>query len=372
MPTQFRSIEEFKRFLSTLEKEIDTGIKEALETSKKLAASFEFILDETPAPKRAKTTKTDFPVVSVPNKDKLTKNYALAERLERQYQSLLQTEADMLTTFPAAKNANAKGVMRHIAELKADLEVAMRKLFEALNSVAENHAPKEFKKFMTTLASGVSEHIDYDDLSTVMYAAMTKDDELIFTGYLIITNALSDEGTTAPNLYIAVAWTVNGTIKIFVDHEFLMPTNLKHGVVIKDSKGALASVQRQLALEGFSSAIGSIPAEVRLRTTVDDLHRGLSMKTSVKSIKSQDGSLVFVVSDLSVANQLYQELKASVSRGTQIRMRTKKSGAGGEIIFTFTDRNKDSTVSVQDLEFLQTTYNLTQQQLRRIANEISG
>ena len=376
MPTQFRSIEEFKRYLSELEKDIRKDVKTAEDTVRKLkAADVEFevmdISNGGPPPKMKRVTKTDFPVVTVPNKDKLKKNYALIERMERQYQTLMVAEADLRASFPNAKNANASGALKSLQGLKYDLEQAMRKLFLSLNSVADKHAPKEFKKFVSSIASSIEDHLEFDALNTAIYAALTKEDELIFTAYLMLQNVVSDEGATAPNVYIAISWVVNGQIKVYVDHDFLMPTNLKYGTAVKDSKDALRSVQTQLALEGFSSTIGSLPATLRLKRTVDEVQQGLSVRKFVKSIVARDNELVFKVTDVKIANDLYKELKESTKRGTLIRMRVKGSKEG-EIIFTFADRGNPSGISPNDLEYLQDTYGLSEAQLRRIVNEITG
>ncbi len=376
MPTQFRSIEEFKRYLSELEKDIRKDVKTAEDTVRKLkAADVEFevmdISNDGPPPKMKRVTKTDFPVVTVPNKDKLKKNYALIERMERQYQTLMVAEADLRASFPNAKNANASGALKSLQGLKYDLEQAMRKLFLSLNSVADKHAPKEFKKFVSSIASSIEDHLEFDALNTAIYAALTKEDELIFTAYLMLQNVVSDEGATAPNVYIAISWVVNGQIKVYVDHDFLMPTNLKYGTAVKDSKDALRSIQTQLALEGFSSTIGSLPATLRLKRTVDEVQQGLSVRKFVKSIVARDNELVFKVTDVKIANDLYKELKESTKRGTLIRMRVKGSKEG-EIIFTFADRGNPSGIAPNDLEYLQDTYGLSEAQLRRIVKEITG
>jgi hypothetical protein len=104
---------------------------------------------------------------------------------------------------------------------------------------------------------------------------------------------------------------------------------------------------------------------------VDEVQQGLSVRKFVKSIVARDNELVFKVTDVKIANDLYKELKESTKRGTLIRMRVKGSKEG-EIIFTFADRGNPSGISPNDLEYLQDTYGLSEAQLRRIVNEITG
>lgn len=378
MATQFRSIEEFKRFVDKLAVEIKDDVKLAEDTAKKLQARIikadvemevlDISQDAAPATRQKRTTKTDFPVVTVPNKDKLKKNYAVAERMERQYQLLLQTEADLISSFPKAANANAKAVLKSLQGLKADLEQALRKLFISLNAVATRHAPKEYTKFVKSIADSLNEKLEFDSLDSFTYAALTQEDELIFTGYIVLRNAVSNEGTIAPHVYVAISWVVNGSIKVYVDHDFLLPTNLKHGTTVKDSKDALRSIETQLALEGFSSVIGALPATLRLKQTVDELRKGLTMRKYVTSIVARENELVFKVTDTKIANDLYRELKTSTKKGTLIRMRVKAN----EIVFVFSDRGNPGGISPLDLSYLQDTYGLSEAQLRRITNAISG
>jgi hypothetical protein len=55
-------------------------------------------------------------------------------------------------------------------------------------------------------------------------------------------------------------------------------------------------------------------------------------------------------------------------RSTGIRMRV----IDNDVIFTFTNLDQSGGVTPHDLEFLEDKYRLTQQQLRKIANEINN
>ena len=394
-PTQkFRSLQEVKKYLDEQAAQlredfqlIDQNIKQLTSMCKppsKVTALEIKVLDFSgDGAKRRKTINTNFPIVKVPNKDKLTKNYREAEKLSQQYKALTQTENYVRMTFRNATNSNFQALMSNFTKLKADIEKKLRELFKALNAVAEGHAPVEYKKFLAGLVLELNEsqHIECDGINSFTYVGLTKTGDLIFAGYIVLANAVSDEGKMVPHLYIAIRWTVSGedagVVDVFVEHDFVEPGLLTGGIVVENLKDATKAITNQLALEGFSSQIGNLPVKMQLKDP-DRLNRdAFNGSGRVKSITVGEDMITFnLVQGVpkrefdEISNHLYVELKSVLKnkRSAKLRMRPGKD----KIEFFITNLDQASGITPHDLEFLQEKYKLSDQAIRKVANEINN
>ena len=393
---KFRSVEDILRTVKELSDQhrLDTQLVD--KTTKALAkvvtahdVSFK-ILDFTDndgalAPKRKRTMNVDFPTVKVPNTKELMHSYDLAESLSEKYKMILNLENEMNINFSdMSKNGKVIRAKGEITKLKVAIEKDLKRLFVTLNEVANGHAPKQYLDFVRALARDLQEnkHIDCDSGKTMTYAATGKDEKgnstLIFAGYIMLINAVSDDGKVAPALYIVVKWTVGGNVEIFVEHEFIAPSLLKNGITVGNLKEATRAVTDQLTLEGFSAQLGNLPVDMQLKYPqgtglVPNLFRSRDM---ISSVSADEDALVFQIKKEYRARieeiklELFQEVKAMVRnrKTTKVRMQVK----GNEIIFTFSGLDQTGGIHVSDLDFLGNKYKLTNSQLRKIVNVING
>ena len=231
----FKTLNDIQKYLDDTQKKLSLdfhAVDDAilmLKANKVSSATVDLDLTGDPNRKYEKRPiKVDFPLAKVPNAKQLEKDYWLAEKLTKQYNELLLNESSMKVVFTNATNANYLKLAMYFSKLKKDIEKKLRELFKELNRVAEGHAPVEFKKFIAFVAKNLddNQHIECDNISTFTYASMNKKRELVFAGYIVLHNAISDEGNMIPSLYVTVAWTVGGGAEIFVEHEFIPPMML--------------------------------------------------------------------------------------------------------------------------------------------------
>ena len=334
-------------------------------------------------PVKRKTINTDFPIVKVPNKTQLIKNYREAEKLSQQYKSLVQNEAEVRMTFRNATNVNFQSLMSNFTKLKNDIEKKLRELFKVLNNIAEGHAPKEYKNFVKGLADELNDeqHIECDNISNFTYVGVTTVGDLLFAGYIVLTNAMSDEGKLIPHLYIAVRWVVSGEdsgkVDIFVEHDFVEPSLLSGGMVVENLKDAVKVITNQLSLEGFSSQIGNLPIKMQLKDPSRLNKEAFSAGSRVKSIDVDHEHITFnLVKGISaseleeISNQLFVELKSILRNKRNAKLRMRRNI--GKIEFFISNLDQSSGVTPYDLEFLKEKYKLSDQVLRKVANEINN
>lgn len=394
---KFRSIEEVRKRIKEMTDQfrldtqlVDKTTKALAKTTKcaSLTAGQTFKIldisgDDKPI-KRKKTLNVDFPVVKVPNMKELTHSYQLAERLSEQYKYVLSLENEVRLNFSNVKRHNAvEDTVGSIQKLKAALEKDLKRLFASLNEVAHGHAPKEYLKFVQALATEIEEnrHIECDGGKTMTYAAMGTDEDgkpaLVFAGYIILVNAVSDDGKIAPSLYIIIKWTVGGDVEIFVEHEFVAPSLLHGGTTVENLREATKAVSDQLSLEGFSSQIGNLPVSMQIRHPQSGLSPDLFTSAEfIESVTAEADELIFTLKKAGVpkltdiASALFMEVKAMLKkkRSTKVRMRP----SGNKIVFTFTGLDSSGGIHPYDLDFLSDKYKLSDAQLRKIANIING
>ena len=397
MATQkFRSLEEIRKVVNDMLNEQAADSQLVQKTEKALAkvaaakvqAAQDFkildITNEKTVTKKKRTINVDFPIVKVPNAAELMKSYALAEALSEKYKYTLNLENEVKMNFAKfGANKNVQETLGSIQKLKQSLEKNLHKLFESLNQVANGHAPKEYLKFVQTLADELlnNRHIECDSGKTMTYAAMAKDDDgkdkLVFAGYIILVNAVSDEGKIAPTLYIAVKWTVGGDVEVFVEHEFFAPTLLTGGTTVENTREAVKVVADQLSLEGFSSQIGNLPVSMRIRQPASGLSPNLfSAAEFIDKVTADEDELVFTLKPEGVKHmddiqhQLFLEVKSMLKNKRSTRVRMKP--AGNKLSFTFTGLDQSGGIHPHDLDFLSDKYKLKEAQLRKIANIING
>lgn len=387
MQPKLRSLEQVKKYLEEQNKQLDDEAQLIEKDTHQLISRFKVkavdykvldISDGKPTNRRKKTLNVDFPLVKVPNKNELTKHYKIAEQLSERYKTLVNTENEVRLNFQNSEGQSFKELMGSFKKLKSKIEEMLRKIFTALSNVAEGHAPKEYKHYVSEVAKELEEHLEFDDAKTVMYAAM-ENGQLVFASYLILTNAISDEGKIAPHLYIVIKWVVGGDVQVFVEHEFTAPSLLEGGSVVGNLQQAAKAIKYQLSLEGFSSQIGSLPISMQIKTPAGGLNKELfSVKDYLKKIEAKEHELVFTLIPKidektfeHIQSQLFQEVKALIKnkRNAKIRMQH----VGNTLVFTIVNLDHKDQIAPYDLEFLVQKYpNLVDEnKLRRIVNVIN-
>lgn len=397
MATQkFRSLEEIRKVVREMldDQRNDTQLVNQTEkllaklAASKVKAAQDFkIMDITntkTVTRKKRTINVDFPIVKVPSSRELMKSYDLAEALSEKYKYAMNLENEVRMNFSKfGSNKNVQDTLGSIQKLKQSLETNLHKLFQVLNEVANGHAPKEYLKFVQTLADELinNRHIECDSGKTMTYAAIAKgeknEQQLVFAGYIILVNAVSDEGKVAPTLYVVVKWTVGGDVEIFVEHEFFAPTLLTGGTTVENTREAIKVVADQLSLEGFSSQIGNLPVSMQIRQPASGLSPNLFTAAEfIAKVTADADELIFTMKPDGMKNaeqiktQLFLEVKSMLKnkRSTKVRMKQE----GNKIAFTFSGLDQSGGIHVHDLDFLGDKYKLKESQLRKIVNIVNG
>lgn len=379
---KFNSVKEVERYLEEVRQQLrddfalaDKNIKQLASVSVK-SSSFKILDISGNGKKKKLTIGVDFPIVSVPKLEKLKDSYALTEQLTEQYQELEVQENSVRMAF--RDSSAAKTLLGEFAKLKSSIKGKLQTLFAELSKVAEGHAPEQYQNFVKMLADELNEnqHIECDSINSFTYASVDKEGKLVFAGYIVMNRAISDDGNEIPHLYIVVKWTVGESVEVYVEHEFIQPGMLTGGDTVGNVHEAAKIITEQLTLEGFSSQIGNLPADMQLRAPGGLNKEAFTVAQHIEKIETYQDVLSFLVKPESakliddIKMQLYLEVKKMLKkkRGTTVKMRQ----SGRELIFTFSNLDTSGGIHPVDLDWLEEKYKLNQTQLRKIANEINN
>jgi hypothetical protein len=404
---KFRRIEDVKRFLEDMFKDLDATeslIKEQqrllsnlLRPKEKLRAMLTAAVsfDVTPSPSKSSQLQTlkkkidpALTQVVVPNIKKLQDQYSLMEDLYEKHTTLESAATQIEMQFPDRRGPAYEQTMAALADLRKKVETQLRDVFEFLSSVANKHVPQEFLEYVEAIAAKISDHVYFEESKSFIYVSV-KDGELegaklkpkqdlVFTQYILLTDSVSDEGKIAPNLYVVVQWVVGGTVTVFLEHEFMPPNRLSGGTEVSTVQDAVASIAQLLDLEGFASYLGTLPMALQLKLAPEQLKPSLfSGRNYIDTILVSPEKLSFMfkhhaISEAirkKVAYEIFPEVKALLkTKNSKLRMTMSKKS----IDFYAPNLAQEGTLSTQDLTFLQERYGLSDQALRKISQIMNG
>lgn len=362
----------------------------------KIQSAFEtFVI--TQKSQKYKTKKIDVTMdkVVVPNLKELKSQYGLAEDLHNKYVTLQNVETQVTMQFRDSRDLPK--VLAGIQETKSKVEKALRKVFDYLAEVAAKHVPKSFQKYVEAIAAELSDHVVFRSSRSFMYVNTSERGALVFTAYILLEDALNEDGELTPSLYISLQWNQGAKdklgveepyLKLWLDHEFEMPQQLERrpdGVEVNTLTGASKAIGRLLDLENFSSSIGVIPLSLQLKVDPSAINKkNFSFRDYVQSVSvdTTNNVLRFTLQRVKgvdkesvqkIAVALYPEVQQmlKVGRSAKMRMKIYRKDDYWYIDFIVTELAKGNRVSVDDLEFLKDRFGLNDRQLRRISDVFS-
>jgi hypothetical protein len=391
---KFRYIDDVTRFLDTMKEEIDENEKvikvhqtqlaflkkpkEWVGATLVKAAEMELTIKEGEGGSNKSRLKRkidpELTKVVVPNVKKLEEQYSLSEDLYEKHRTLEAVEAQLSMQFPDRRGEAYTATIAALHELKGKVAKQLKTVLGFLNEVAAKHVPKTFEKYIDVIRQEVQEHVMFEDSNLFLYVSTSAEGQIVFTYYLMLINATNDEGKVTPSLYISVQWVVGESTTIQINPEYELPGQLlKEGGESVGSAGeAVKAISDLLALEDFSSSLGTVPLSTQLRKPLNELKPEMfSYKDFIQKLDVDEDKLVFKLRKgvepeqaKEVAYALYQEVKGLFKSSRTAKIRMKPSST--QIEFTVTNVAKGREVSVHDAEFLGQKFGLNNAQLRKV------
>jgi hypothetical protein len=398
---KFRYLEDYNRYIKELNEELkeisdlvkvqQRALASVFKASTSIRASVVFDVTPTDRSEQMKTvrklkTKIDpeLTKVVVPNVKKLQSQYNLAEDLYEKHKTVESMETQLSLQFPDRRGEAYNATITALAAMKAKIAGQLKIVLQFLNEVAAQHVPKQFVKYVQTIAELVNEHVIFKDSQSFMYASVTDDGDLVFTNYLMLVDAINDEGFIAPHLYISTQWVLGKDSTIFVDlnHEYEAPNKLLGSGESVGSVGeAVKAISTALELENFSSALGVVPLALQLKVDPEKLSSEIfSYRDFIDKVIVDENTISFKLRKQAdspelvkeISYQLYKELK-ELLKSKNVRLTMKLNNVAGSPVVTFNVVKiaEGGQFSTYDLEFLRDKFGLKESALRKIANIIN-
>ena len=394
---KFRRIEDIQRYLDEVAKDVAISEKMVEQQHKLLsrllkptpklgqvmaAAFVEF--DVTPGAgsggRRGKGTLDKSVVapsinkVVIPNLSKLKDQYGLMESLYAQRVLMDSVETQMAMQFPTkVQGPQYEATQGAVKKLRDKIDVQLQKVCTFLSDVAEKHVPKQFVEYVGAVSEAVANRVTFDSSERFLYVSVN-DKSLYFTEYLVLKDAVNEDGKVAPHLYIVVQWCVGRTVEIFVEHEFTPPNQLEHGDEVRTAHEAMESISHLLDLEGFASAIGRAPLSMNMKVNPNKLTPAMFQSRDFisKILVADDGDEIAFTfkakldkeTKKQVGYQIFQDFK-TMMRNRKVKLRMKIENA--KVTLFVSDVAAGSEVSVNDVEFLKERFGLSDGAVHRIS-----
>lgn len=320
--------------------------------------------------------------IIVPSISKLKSQYVLAEDLYEKHRTLEAMETQLAMQFPDRRGDSYSKAEGALHELKNKVADQLKSVLGFLNEVAEKHVPKSFEKYMEAVADLVSEEVVFKDSQLFLYVSVNDEGHLVFSYYLMLVDAINDEGETTPNLYISVQWVVgdDGGVYVQLNHEYEVPNKLLRsgGTEVSTAGEAVKTISELLAIEQFSTSLGSVPIALQLKVDPSLLSSDMfSYRDVIKSISVDDTSISFTLRKeadspevlKTVSMQLYKEIKSLVKgKDAKVLMKVDKVGHAHVIQMVIKKIAQGGEINSFDVEFMRDKFDLSDAQLRKITN----
>lgn len=396
---KFRYVDDVTRFLDEMRIEINESgqvIKQqqmslAHLKIKALASGVTFEI----APRDAKQERTtlrkmksvidpSLTKVVVPSLSKLKTQYALAEDLYEKHRTLEALETQLAMQFPDRRGESYQKAEGGLHELKGKVAEQLKTVLTFLNEVASKHVPKTFTAYMNAVADLISEEVIFRDSDLFLYVSVTDEGALVFSYYLMLIDAINDDGQTSPHLYISVQWIVGDSVYVQLNHEYEVPNALLRagGTPVSDAGHAVKAISELLTIEQFSTGLGNVPLALQMKIDPSKINTNMfSFKDFIKSISVNEDSIAFTLrkgiadeKELDeVGYQLYKEIKLLVKgKDAKVRMAIDKSGSVRKIVFTISKVATGGEFNAYDAEFLRDKFSLSDAQLRKVVNILNS
>lgn len=383
------SIGEIEQLVNKQQKLLASSLTAETRLSAAAGSSFTITLrDETTDDARARLRKLkrtmdpDLVDVVVPNKAALEKQYKLAEELHEKYRTLEAVESQISTRFKDAPAA--KGMIREITDAKKGVGAALKKCLGFISSLADKHVPKSFQKYMDAISEEVDAHVPSQETRNFLYISVAGEGSLVFTYYKLMEDAINDDGSVTPALYIVVQWVVGNdktepVIYVYLEHDYVTPNELlkqSSGTEVSSAGSAVKAVAHLLSLEQFSSELGVVPLSLAFLNDPANISKSLfRVADLIDSFAVEGTSITFNIKKEvpktdygKIGNELYVDVKRLMKNQRTARLKMNPMPGQRKIEFISVGAAGPLDISYEDAEFFKERFDINDQQLRRVVN----
>lgn len=356
------------------------------------AADLEFVVSPGAKPKGprkggGKTFNLDkIDKVVIPKMDILRKNFGIADELGDQVDQLDKLYNSIAVNFRGVRGSSE--MLKNVKDLQKNAEMKLDKALKFLGDIGERHTPKDFKDLIEETIGDISPELEFKSHKTYMYGYETKEQNLGFSVYIELLGLTDEEGNVFPKFYFVFTCILKGNPKedlvepvyyLTVMHDFATPGKYSLGKKISSPAEAATTLGMMLEMENIYTAIGTQPHNLDPAKVKKGMFKA---SDKVAKIGVEPNSVIFDLVKAvkaseanEVAKSLYVDMKGLLThiKGAKIKVKVTKaeSGSGYSVKFTLTNLAKSDQISVNDLDFLKTTFGLDDNKMRKLIKVIN-
>jgi hypothetical protein len=318
--------------------------------------------------------------IVVPNLAELKKQYGLAEDLYEKHRTLEAVETQLSMQFSEKNRGDAFAKAdESLKQLKAKVDTELKKVLAFLNDVAAKHVPKSFMRYRQGIMQEVEEHVQFESSDQFMYVNTTDEGDLVFTNYILLQNAVNDEGKTTLHLYISIQWIVGAQIQVQINNEFELPAVLMRegGTAVSSVGEAVKAISELLDLEDFATSLGTVPLLTELKNDPSRITENMfSYKEFIKKVDIDMDAITFqlrpgtdIAQAREIATPLYLEVKQLFRNSRNLKLKAKITNKA--ISFSLNNVAQRGQVALHDAEFLAQKFGLNDSTLRKVVKYLN-
>jgi hypothetical protein len=376
----FRFVDEVLRALDKIKTELDVTLGLQKQYIKQTAAGFSLKIN-MPAPKNSpKIEPGGTGSIHIPSLDKLRKNYLVVQDLWDTREALELMEVRIRQAFQG-QDVKTEKAINEILKLKQRTEIGLNEAFTFLKGLAEKNLPEKFAAFNRATFSIIEKAIAYET-STVYTYVYEIEGSVCFSTYTHLQRVTDDDGTYYPDLFIVTSYLTGTlpTMHIGVISKFAPPSSkllMKKVTTVKDT---IRGLNILLAMDNFSTSLGSLPLSVLLKNPTIDRSMFLYQE-HILSIRAEEATAIFTlkptVTDKAVADkiitQIYKDFQGMVrNTNAKLSMRIKSAKKCFVLTFYFISPNSSLAATPEDLSFLKERFNLSDLTIKDIVRNINS
>ena len=378
----FRFLEDVTRAIEKYSTDLDDLLNLQKVYVKQTAAMFLEVNLKGPklSPKIEPTGNSQIKISSL---EKLRKNYVVIRELWDTREELERLIVRVRQTFEH-RGDDTKKAVAEIEKLKKKANDGLTEAFEFVSKLANENLPEKFRAFNEATAKIVQKSIAYEDSKQFTYVHEVEGD-LVYSTYTQLLRVQDDDGTYYPELYIVTSYRTGSTSEqgsyVAILNKFVPPSDrllMKHVSTVKETVRALNML---LALDNFTTSLGSLPIALMLQDSKGGIDRELFLyQNYVKSIRVDEEQVVIVlkpeIQDKDIADkiihQMFLDFKGVVEKTkARVRMAVKKAEKCFVLTFFFVTANDTLLATEDDLSFLKERFNLSDTTLKNVVRTIN-
>ena len=305
--------------------------------------SAEVVFDARQQRPRAGGTKDA--AYKAPKLKDIKKHSDVVNRLYASSDELDAAEASLKQAF--AGNKRQKVILQEIAHLKSEVNDTLNAALDALQEMAEQHAPAPLTKLTDSLVSYMLDAIDqkqYTDMNRQVFVVNDEDDHSLmhFSNYIGVENLKATSGFTYDTYYVVLTGVVTqeGKLSFFLNSfpDFKVPGKFPIGKEVKNIEEVRRRLDLLLAHNDIAISLDKLPMPID-KNKAKNL--GMTSLKGVEDVTVDDDSLIVLMTP-----GITQKAELEIVIGIKARLRAitgnkdvvstyKKSTIKGKPALTF-------------------------------------